>query len=139
MGDGLILEFYLINFVKLIWLSDIHFEFPTIEVVRGFISDVADTKPDAVLITADISNALRIEYHSAQLSNLPCKVHFALGNHDFYEGDFASVDATVDNMCESYSGLVHLGHGEIVRLTEATSLIGHRGWADVRVTQKSLV
>jgi Icc protein len=118
--------------MKLLWLSDIHLEFPTDKVVRTFIASVAKERPDAVLITGDISNALRIEYTLGLLATLPCPVYFILGNHDFYEGDFASVDATVKAACSQYRNLIHLGAEEIVRLTPETTLIGHRGWADGR-------
>jgi predicted phosphohydrolase len=118
--------------MKLIWLSDIHLEFPTDKVVRALIASVAKEKPDAVLITGDISSALKIDYHLGLLATLACKVYFVLGNHDFYEGSFASVEATVKETCRRHPNLIHLGAGEIVRLTDATSLIGHRGWADGR-------
>jgi 3',5'-cyclic-AMP phosphodiesterase len=118
--------------MKLIWLSDIHLEFPTDKVVRTFIARVAGEKPDAILITGDISNAVRIEYHLGLLATLPCKIYFVLGNHDFYEGSFATVEATVKEACRKYPNLIHMGAGEIVRLTNETSLIGHRGWADGR-------
>jgi len=81
--------------MKLIWLSDIHLEFPTDKVVRTFIARVAGEKPDAILITGDISNAVRIKYHLGLLATLSCPIYFVLGNHDFYEGSFATVEATV--------------------------------------------
>jgi predicted phosphohydrolase len=118
--------------MKLIWISDPHLEFPTDKVVRKFIVRVAGEKPDAVLITGDISNALRIEYTLGLLATLSCPVYFILGNHDFYEGDFASVDATVKAVCRQHPNLIHLGAGEIVHLTDETALIGHRGWSDGR-------
>ena len=55
-----------------------------------------------------------------------------LGNHDFYRGSFASVDEVAKKACRKHSNLVHFGHGEVIRLTGRTSLIGHRGWADGR-------
>jgi predicted MPP superfamily phosphohydrolase len=118
--------------MKLIWLSDPHLEFPTDKVVRKFIAKVGNEKPDAIIITGDISNALRIEYHLGLLATLLCPIYFVLGNHDFYEGGFAPVDATVKEMCRRHPNLIHLGSGEIVRLTDETTLIGHRGWADGR-------
>jgi predicted phosphohydrolase len=118
--------------MKLIWISDPHLEFPTDKVVRTFIARVAGEKPDTILITGDISNAVRIEYHLGLLATLLCPIYFVLGNHDFYEGSFASVDATVKEVCRRHSNLIQLGAGEIVRLTDETTLIGHRGWADGR-------
>jgi predicted phosphohydrolase len=118
--------------MKLIWISDPHLEFPTDKVVRAFIAKVAAEKPEAVLITGDISNALRIEYTLGLLATIPCPIYFVLGNHDFYEGNFASVETTVKAVCRQHPNLIHLGSGEIVRLTDETTLIGHRGWADGR-------
>jgi len=118
--------------MKLIWISDPHLEFPTDKVVRAFIAKVAGEKADALLITGDISNARRIEYTLGLLATLACPIYFVLGNHDFYEGNFASVDAAVKAVCRQHPNLVHLGAGEIVRLTDETTLIGHRGWADGR-------
>jgi hypothetical protein len=57
-----------------------------------------------------------------------------LGNHDFYQGSFASVDEVAKKVCRKHPNLVHLGHGEIIRLANRTSLIGHRGWADGRAS-----
>jgi len=118
--------------MKLIWISDPHLEFPTDKVVRTFIAKIAGEKADALLITGDISNALRIEYTLGLLATLPCPIYFVLGNHDFYEGSFASVEAIVKETCCQHPNLIHLGRGEIVRLADEISLIGHRGWADGR-------
>jgi predicted phosphodiesterase len=94
--------------MKLIWLSDIHLEFPTDKVVRTFIARVAGEKPEAILITGDISNAVRIEYHLGLLATLSCPIYFVLGNHDFYEGSFATVEATVEEACRKHPNLIHL-------------------------------
>jgi len=45
--------------MKLIWLSDLHFEFLNGNDARAFITGVAAEKPVAVLITGDISDAQR--------------------------------------------------------------------------------
>ena len=45
--------------MKLIWLSDLHFEFLNGSEARAFITGVAAEKPDAVLIIGGISNAQR--------------------------------------------------------------------------------
>ena len=119
--------------MKLIWLSDLHFEFLNGNDARAFISGVAAEKPDAVLITGDISNAQRIAYHLNLLAELlPYPVYFELGNHDFYLGSFAQVDALVQDVRTRHPNLIELGHGEIIPLGNDTALIGHRGWADGR-------
>ena len=118
--------------LKLVWISDPHLEFPTDKEVRTFIAKIAAEKPDAIIITGDVSTAMRIEYTLGLLATLPGPIYFVLGNHDFYEGSFAWVDETVKKVCCEHPNLIQLGAGEIVRLSEDTSLIGHRGWADGR-------
>jgi predicted MPP superfamily phosphohydrolase len=119
--------------MKLLWLSDIHLEFLTPGLARAFVAEIATEKPDAVLVTGDISNARGLEYHLCMLAeSLPCPVYFELGNHDYYLGSFEQVDALVQKACAQHSNLIHLGHGEIVRLSNESVLVGHRGWADGR-------
>jgi Icc protein len=119
--------------MKLIWLSDLHAEFVGAFPWRNFIHEMVGAKPDAVLITGDISNARLIEYHLGLLVEwLPCPIYFVLGNHDFYLGSFAQVDALVRDLGARHPNLVELGHGEIIPLGKDTALIGHRGWADGR-------
>jgi UDP-2,3-diacylglucosamine pyrophosphatase LpxH len=119
--------------MKLIWLSDLHLEFVGAVTQRAFREEIVSEKPDAILITGDISHSRLIEYHLGLLANfLPYPIYFVLGNHDFYLGDFAQVDALVEATCNRYPNLIHLGHDEIVPLAANTMLIGHRGWADGR-------
>ena len=57
---------------------------------------------------------------------------FLLGNHDFYQGSFAEVDALIIAVRTLHPNLIELGHGEIIKLGSKSVLIGHRGWADGR-------
>ena len=124
--------------MKLIWLSDLHCEFIGAFQLRAFVGEIVAEKPDAVLITGDISNARLLEYYLGLLAELlQCPIYFVLGNHDFYLGGFALVDALVDNLCARHPNLVELGHNEIIPLGKDTALIGHRGWADGRAGQGS--
>jgi UDP-2,3-diacylglucosamine pyrophosphatase LpxH len=119
--------------MKLIWLTDLHLEFLTPGLARAFIAEVVAEKPHAVLITGDISNARGLEYHLGMLAeSLRCNVYFELGNHDFYLGSLAQVDALAQKACTRHSNLIHLGHREIVRLNKEATLVGHLGWADGR-------
>jgi Icc protein len=119
--------------MKLVWLTDLHFEFLTAQQARTFIGTVRVEDPDAVLVTGDISNARLIEFHLGLLAQLlPCQIYFLLGNHDLYLGGFAEVDALVRDLCARHPNLNELGHGEIIPLGQRTVLIGHRGWADGR-------
>ena len=124
--------------MKLIWLSDLHLEFVAAVNQRILHQEIVSEKPDAILITGDISNARLLEYHLGLLAEfLPYPIYFVLGNHDFYLGDFARVDALVANICTRHSNLIQLGHGEVISLGQDTALIGHPGWADGRAGQGS--
>ena len=89
--------------MKLICLSDLHLEFLGGAPARLFIQEIEAEKPDAVLVTGDISNARLLEYHLVLLAELlPCPVYFVLGNHDFYLGGFAQVDALASAVARPY-------------------------------------
>lgn len=105
--------------MKLIWLSDLHLEFVGEFQLRTLLDEIVTQMPDAVLITGDISNARRLEYHLGLLAELlPCPIYFLLGNHDFYHSCFAEVDALVQDICTHDPKLVELAHGEIIMLGE---------------------
>ena len=119
--------------MKLVWISDPHFDFLHRHLLDKFLNSVAAHKPDALLITGDISNAAGLEKHLTVLAtSFSCPIYFLLGNHDFYGGNFADVDGIASRLCSTYPNLVRLGYGEIIVLDAETVLIGHRGWADGR-------
>jgi Icc protein len=119
--------------MKLLWLSDIHLEFLTLGELALYCRMIAGRVPDAILITGDISKASRLQPDLGHLAiSLSAPIFFVLGNHDFYGAGFALVEAQVREICSEHKNLVHLGAGEIIRLTTNTSLIGHRGWSDGR-------
>ena len=89
--------------MKLIWLSDLHCEFIGAFQLRAFVGEIVAEKPDAVLITGDISNARLLEYYLGLLAELlQCPIYFVLGNHDFYLGGFAQVDALASAVARPY-------------------------------------
>jgi len=118
--------------MKLAWLSDIHLEFLKRPKAEAFLDEVREARADGLLLTGDISTAKQIKTHLLILARLEIPIYFLLGNHDFYHGSFAWVDATVSDLCALHANLVHLGSGEIIQLSKSTVLIGHRGWADGR-------
>jgi 3',5'-cyclic AMP phosphodiesterase CpdA len=79
--------------MKLVWISDPHLEFPTDKVVRKFIAKIAGQKPDAVLITGDISLS------GNPLNGRPLEVRKGLRGQDLnlrpsgYEAKFSSQKA----------------------------------------------
>ena len=118
--------------MKLAWISDPHLECLAPSLVETFIRHLATQRVDAFVITGDISNAQNLDQHLALLASLQVPVYFVLGNHDFYQGSFTSVEQLVRKACCKHPTLVHLGQGEIIQLGAGTALIGHRGWADGR-------
>jgi len=119
--------------MKLTWVSDPHLEFLNSRKAHRFLEEVDQGYPGPVLITGDIGTASDLAYNLRLMAlDMRSPVYFVLGNHDFYHGAFAEVDAEVERMCLTYSNLHVLGKGEIIPLTARTALIGHRGWADGR-------
>ncbi len=118
----------------LLWISDIHLNRASNDLKRRFLSKLASTRYDAVLITGDISVARDLAGHLAEISAACGKrrVFFVMGNHDYYGSSFAEVDSSVADVCRHHPNLISLGHGEIIELSSNTALIGHRGWFDGR-------
>lgn len=120
--------------MKLTWLSDLHLDRVPEGKRKVFYGQLRKEDFDAVLITGDISDARHLAAHLRELARA-CgsrKVHFVLGNHDFFGSSLDEVDRAVAAVCRDEGNLRHLGQGEVVRLSETTALIGHRGWADGR-------
>lgn len=103
------------------------------EAARDLLHQMVGKQCDAMLLTGDISIGQRV---AADLESLAkgfrFPVYVVLGNHDFYGSTFEMVDATVNAKCARNANLVHLGGGEIIRLSDSTALVGHRGWSDGR-------
>ncbi len=118
----------------LLWLSDLHLDRLEYREQKQFIRQLLVARYDACLITGDLSNAAYLEWHLEQISKAGAyrPVYFVLGNHDYFGSSFANVESILTRVCARHTNLVPLGHGEIVALSEATALIGHRGWYDGR-------
>lgn len=120
--------------MRLAWLTDIHLDFLDEEEVRAFASRVGDERPDAVLLTGDISIAELLEAHLlALVSSWQVPTYFVLGNHDFYGSSIAAVRERARALHERSSLLRWLPSEGIVSLTPATALVGHDAWADARL------
>jgi len=120
--------------MKLLWLTDIHLDHAEAFSRQNLYQKLRGEVFDAALITGDISIARLLATHLGELAQAcaPRMVYFLLGNHDFYGSSFAEVDRIAASCCQKYPNLNHIGHGEMIRLSPATALIGHRGWADGR-------
>ncbi len=120
--------------MRLLWATDIHLDFTDVQGTDQFLANLSGEDFDATLVTGDISSGTHLKAHLSALATalLPKPVYFVLGNHDFYYSSFGAIQHLVENVCENADNLIELGHGEIIRLTPQSALIGHRGWADGR-------
>src|ERR1035437_767582 len=101
---------------NLLWLTDLHLDRANEKAKEEFFGMLSAIRYDGVVITGDIANSHQLCYHLRALAEAcaPRPVWFVLGNHDFFGGAFAEVDALADAVCLEHSNLHHLGHGEIV-------------------------
>jgi predicted MPP superfamily phosphohydrolase len=118
----------------LLWLSDLHLDRVTDEDKDLFFEKLRGVHYDAALITGDISTSKQLIGHLGEISRACCErpVYFLLGNHDYFDGSIGEVDRAVIDLSRRCRNLIPLGHGEIIKLSPNTALIGHRGWYDGR-------
>lgn len=127
---------------QVVWLTDIHLIFlwdrdrqafdPEYQL---FVDEVLQTKPDAVLLTGDITEAPQLVTFLERLERDFCGVplYFVLGNHDFYYASIRQIRDEVQRFCRERPALHYLtADDEPVALTETVGLVGHDGWADGR-------
>ncbi len=118
---------------RIIWLSDIHLNFLTLNAVRRFTVTVRNHKPDLLLLGGDTSDARYLVTHLQLLeTELEIPIYFVLGNHDFYHSSFSQVKEKVINLTQSLPYLRWLTKMDVVELTPTTALLGHDSWADGR-------
>jgi Icc protein len=119
--------------VKAIWLTDIHLEFLDALKFETFLQNLANHKPECVLISGDIGQAGSIVSNLRLMERaLGVPIYFVLGNHDFYNGSITEVRASVDGLCKRSSNLHWLSQSGAVALTPTVCLVGHDGWGDAR-------
>ncbi|MGE3819666.1 MAG: metallophosphoesterase, partial [Isosphaeraceae bacterium] len=120
--------------MKLAWLTDIHLNFVTSEVIESLCRDVVATRAEAVLLGGDIAEAPDVTSHLETLAaRIQRPIYFVLGNHDFYRGGIESVRESIQALVRRHRGLFWLPDRGVVPLTERTALVGHDGWADGRI------
>ena len=117
--------------MKLIWLTDIHFDFLNKEGINQFLEKVQSTKPDAVLVGGDIGIAKHIKDYLQSLEvALQCPIYFVLGNHDYYGESIASVRLRIEKLSVKSMYLNYLPSVGSIELTPETCLVGHGCWGD---------
>ncbi|REK19202.1 MAG: phosphoesterase [Planctomycetota bacterium] len=119
---------------RIVWLTDIHFNFLSAEQLRNFLAAVSEARPDAVLISGDIGEAHDVcDYLRAITQVVEAPIYFVLGNHDYYFGSIRDTRLRVAHFCEQHERLHYLTTDGVVRLTDRVGLVGHDGWADGRL------
>lgn len=118
-----------------LWATDVHLDHLRLpQAAFEFGRALAREQPQAqaLIVTGDIAEASSIERKLCELAaGFARPVYFVLGNHDYYGGSFAAVDAAVDATTRSTQSLRWL-HIHDVQLTDATTLTGVNGWYDAR-------
>jgi predicted phosphodiesterase len=113
------------------WASDIHLNFVDERRARRFADAVAGSGAEALLVGGDIADGPSLERWLRFLERrVPLAIHFVLGNHDFYHGDFAGIGRRVRALASDR--LRYLPAEGVVRLSEAVGVVGHGGWGDAR-------
>jgi Icc-related predicted phosphoesterase len=118
--------------MRVVWLSDIHFNFLSPFSMEKLFSLVQRSQPDAVLISGDIGEAGRLEWYLDRMrSRFQCPIYFVLGNHDYYSSSFGYIHTLMAGLAGD--SLRWLSAGGVVELTPQTALVGHDSWADGRL------
>lgn len=119
--------------MRLAWLTDVHLDHVRPEAVDALWDSVRAKRPDAVLLTGDLSVASRVEAELERArERLRCPVYFVLGNHDYYGGSLGEVRGRMRALTERRGDLVWLPARGVVELAPGLGLLGHDGWADAR-------
>lgn len=118
--------------MRVAWATDVHLDFLSDEKVDAFVDRIAALEPEALLLTGDISNALRLDEHLRRVSTrLGRPIYFVLGNHDFYGGAIDPVRALARAL--PAPALTWLAEAGVVALTRRCALVGQDGWGDGRL------
>jgi len=100
----------------------------------GFLRTLQVHEADAVLLSGDIAEAHRVcDYLFMIDIALQTKIHFVLGNHDFYRCSIIRTRQAVAELVQDSRYLVYLTQVGVVQLTPTTCLVGHDSWADGRL------
>ncbi len=119
--------------MKLLWLTDLHFDRTELSVVRRLETCILEKCPDVLLITGDISDGYRFVKDLKLLGMVTKrKIYFILGNHDYYHSSIEDTRRQARLLSEENEGFHYLTTCGVHELTEKTAIIGHDSWADGR-------
>lgn len=120
--------------MRLLWATDIHLNHVQLAAWDRWIAAVKAAKPDAVVITGDISEGEDVVFQLRRIAeSLSIDIHFVLGNHDFYGSSIAATRQNVKLACRESKSLIYLTDSAPIRLAPGSYLIGEDGWGDATV------
>jgi predicted MPP superfamily phosphohydrolase len=118
----------------LAWMTDIHLNFASRELIMVLARKILDAAPDAVLLGGDIGEADNVGKYVVRLGELlKIPIFFVLGNHDYYRGSIAKVRKKMADLSANHPGLHWLSGMDFISLSKDTALVGHDSWADGRL------
>ncbi len=119
--------------MKLIWLTDIHLNFLTLENRMEFYQKVIAASGDKILISGDIAEAPSVsEILKEMAKTIQKPIYFVLGNHDYYRGKIDSLRKEMHKLIKNEPLLHWLPVSGVHDLGNQTILLGEDCWADGR-------
>jgi len=116
---------------RLGWITDPHFNFLTRTQRLNFYRSLITKPLDGYLITGDIAESATVCQVLDEFAfENKKKIHFVLGNHDYYRSSISDTRSAVTRLCKGNNRLCWLSDSEPIELTPTTALIGHDGWYD---------
>lgn len=119
---------------RLVWVTDPHLNHVALPAWQRWIDAVRSRKPDALLITGDISEADDVVFQLRRVAEaVEVPVHFILGNHDFYRSSIAKTRGQVIDACRTDPRLHYLTDCRPIELAGGMFLVGDDGWGDATI------
>jgi predicted phosphodiesterase len=119
--------------MKLIWLTDVHFNFLSKEDRKSFYEKIAAESPDKILISGDIAEADSVSMMLKEMVETINKpIYFVLGNHDYYNGQVNLLRSEMSKLTAAEPLLYWLPASGPQYLGDGTILLGQDCWADGR-------
>lgn len=116
---------------KLAFMSDLHLNFLSEELVINFARQVANANVDAIVISGDISEGQTIQHDLQVLESIIQRpIYFVCGNHDFYGDSIENMNKLLIQQQQKSSFLKYLPNMSYESLSPTTAIVGHNCWYD---------
>lgn len=115
--------------MKLLWTSDLHFNFLTPARQEKLFEDVNNSGASAFLIAGDIATSKSIiDVLDRMSKGIKVPIYFVLGNHDYYNGSIIETEVRITKFCEEFKNLIPLFAVDgPISLSPAVGLVGING------------